>query len=155
MIKIKRTNSEDPDFIELVRHLDEYIAKMDGAEHVFYAQFNKIDTIRHVVVAYDGDIPVSCGAMKQFSTDTMEIKRMFTLPEYRGKGIAGMVLAELERWAGEINYKRCILETGRKFTSAVSLYTGKGYRSIVNYGQYAGVINSVCFEKWFGLPEGS
>lgn len=142
-----RTDSENADFITLVRFLDEYITIMDGAEHTFYAQFNTLDKINHVVVAYDNSIAISCGAIKEFSPDTMEIKRMFTLPGYRGQGIAAKVLAELEEWAGELSYKRCILETGKKFASAVALYTKKGYLPIENYGPYVGVINSVCFEK--------
>ena len=147
MITVKRTNSENSDFIRLVRLLDEYISIMDGSEHVFYAQFNKLDMIKHVIVLYENDLPVSCGAMKEFSNDSMEIKRMFTLSTHRGKGLAGKVLAELENWAGELNYKKCVLETGKKFSAAIALYSNKGYKSIENYGQYKGVINSVCFEK--------
>lgn len=147
MRNLKRTDSENHDFIGLVRLLDEYIAKMDGAEHKFYAQFNKLDKIKHVVVAYEKGIAVSCGAMKELSPDTMEIKRMFTLPEYRQKGFAGIVLTELEKWANELFFKRCVLETGRNFIGAVALYSNKGYLPIENYGQYKGVINSICFEK--------
>ncbi len=147
MTTLLRTDSENPDFIGLVRLLDEYIAKMDGAEHVFYAQFNKLDKIKHVVVAYENGNPVSCGAMKEYSPEAMEIKRMYTKSEYRQKGLAGMVLSELEKWAKELSYKSCVLETGKKFTGAVALYTNRGYKPIENYGQYAGVINSVCFEK--------
>lgn len=43
MAKMLRTDSYNPDFIELVRHLDAELAERDGAEHEFYAQFNKID----------------------------------------------------------------------------------------------------------------
>jgi GNAT superfamily N-acetyltransferase len=147
MIRITRTDSSNRDFIELVKHLDADLAERDGEDHSFYAQFNKIDKIKHVVVAYDDGKPVSCGAIKEYAHDTMEVKRMYTLPESRGKGIASKVLTELETWAAELSYQKCILETGKKQPEAIRLYTKNGYKIIPNYGQYVEVENSVCFEK--------
>jgi len=147
MIKVIRTDSDNQDFIELVKYLDAYLAEKDGDDHSFYAQFNKIDKIRHVVVAYDNDEPVACGAIKQHTSTTVEIKRMYTSPESRGKGIATKVLTELEVWATELCYKKCILETGKRQPEAIRLYKKNGYKLIPNYGQYAEVDNSVCFEK--------
>jgi putative acetyltransferase len=147
MISLLRTNSDDQDFIELVKSLDAELAERDGKDHPFYAQFNKIDKIKFVVVAYENGKPVACGAIKEFSPEIMEVKRMFTSPESRGKGIAGEILGELEMWASELSYKKCILETGKKQPEAIRLYEKNGYRIIPNYGQYAGIENSVCFEK--------
>jgi putative acetyltransferase len=147
MISVIRTTSDNADFIALVKLLDADLAKRDGDEHSFYDQFNKIDKIKHALVAYEDEQPVSCGAIKEYSKDSTEVKRMYTLPAYRGKGIAGMVLKELERWANELGYESCVLETGKKQPEAIALYTKSGYKNIPNYGQYAGVENSVCFEK--------
>jgi putative acetyltransferase len=147
MIKIKRTDSSDQDFVQLVRHLDADLAERDGKEHSFYAQFNKIDKIKYVVVAYENDLPVGCGAIKEYQPDTMEIKRMYTMPDQRGKGIASQVLRELEIWASELSYTKCILETGKAQPEAIGLYEKNGYQIIPNYGQYAGIENSLCFEK--------
>lgn len=147
MIQLIRTNSGNADFISLVKHLDAELAIRDGDEHSFYDQFNKIDTIKHVVVAYENDIPIACGAIKEFDPTTMELKRMYTLPVHRGKGMATKVLTELETWAKELNYKKCILETGKKQPEAIKLYKKNGYNVIPNYGQYSGMENSVCFEK--------
>ena len=148
MIKIIRTNSEDPDFITLVKSLDADLAIRDGKDHSFYAQYNKIDKIRYVVLAYDNGIALGCGAIKEYSADTMEVKRMYVPPESRNKGIATQILSALEQWAGELQYSRCILETGKKQPEAIALYRKNGYAVIPNYGQYAGVENSVCFEKY-------
>ncbi len=147
MIKIIRTDSDNPDFIELVKYLDADLAIRDGSDHSFYAQFNKIDKIRHAIVAYEDNQPIGCGAIKEYSPNIMEVKRMYTSPTSRGKGIASMVLAELEKWAGELFYKKCILETGKKQPEAISLYQKAGYLIIKNYGQYENVENSVCMEK--------
>lgn len=147
MTELIRTDSDNPDFIELVKQLDADLAERDGDEHVFYARFNKIDTIKHVVVAFENGIPVSCGAIKDHIPGVMEVKRMYTLPGNRGKGMAGKVLAELEKWAAEMNCNKCVLETGKRQPEAIALYKRNGYIIIPNYGQYAGKDNSVCFEK--------
>ena len=147
MINILRTSSENHDFIELVRLLDADLAIRDGDKHTFYDQFNKIDNIRYVVVAYDNNIPAGCGAIKEYKPDSMEVKRMYVLPEHRKKGIASKILDELEIWASELFYSKCILETGKGQPEAIELYKKKGYKLIPNYGQYSGVENSLCFEK--------
>jgi putative acetyltransferase len=150
MIKTIRTNSDNPDFIRLVGHLDADLAERDGQDHSFYAQFNKIDKIKYVVIAYEDDEPVACGAIKEYAPGIVEIKRMYTSPESRGKGIASKILKELESWASELSYEKCILETGKKQPEAIRVYEKNGYRVIPNYGQYAGIENSVCFEKHLG-----
>ena len=147
MLNIKRTTSADPDFIALVKMLDADLAIRDGEDHAFYSQFNKIDKIKHVIVAYDNDVPVACGAIKEYSSAAMEVKRMFTTPGYRGKGAAIFILSELETWAREMSYTTCLLETGNKQPEAIALYHKTGYQIIPNYGQYAGIENSICFEK--------
>jgi putative acetyltransferase len=147
MLTLTRTHSADPDFIALVQQLDRDLAERDGQEHDFYAQFNTLTAIQHVVVAYENGIAVACGAMKAMDKNTMEIKRMFTATTHRAKGIASQVLGELETWARESGYTTCRLETGRRQPEAIAVYQKNGYIQISNYGQYAGIENSVCFEK--------
>ena len=147
MIKLIRTDSDNKDFILLVKHLDSELAILDGEEHAFYAQLNKTDKIKHVIVAYETDKPISCGAIREHSPTTMEVKRMYTSPGNRGKGIATKILIELEKWASELAYQKCILETGKRQPDAIWLYQKNGYKSIPNYGKYVEMENSVCFEK--------
>lgn len=147
MVILKRTDSANKDFIELVKQLDVVMQETDGDEHPFYAQYNKLDKIKYVVVAYENDVAIACGAIKEYDTQTMEVKRMFTSPQSRGKNVATQVLGELEKWAAELKFEKCILETGIKLESAIALYLKNGYSRIPNYGQYAGVENSLCFEK--------
>jgi GNAT superfamily N-acetyltransferase len=147
MLTIIRTDNSDPGYNELVKMLDADLAIKDGDEHAFYAQFNSSGLIKHILVAYDAGLATGCGAIKEFSPGVMEVKRMFTLPGHRGKGIASRILNDLEKWAAELHYKKCILETGKKQKEAIALYLKNGYTIIPNYGQYAGVANSICFEK--------
>jgi GNAT superfamily N-acetyltransferase len=147
MLRLVRTTSENPDFRTLVQLLDQDLAERDGVEHGFYAQYNKIDLIRHAVVAYQHDQPVGCGAFKKFELGAVEIKRMYVLPECRQQGVARAVLGELEEWASELGYATAVLETGKRQPEAIALYQRGGYEFTPNYGQYVGVENSVCLRK--------
>jgi GNAT superfamily N-acetyltransferase len=134
MINLNRTNSDNPDFHRLVAELDADLKIRDGEDHPFYSQFNKIDRIKYVVVAYDQDeIPIGCGAIKEFPPDMMEIKRMYVIPDHRGRGIASAILKELEKWVMEL--------------SCIRLYQKNGYQVVPNYGPYVNVESSICFMK--------
>ena len=147
MITIKRTSSDDPDFEKLVVVLDAYLKILDGDDHEFYAQFNKTSLLKNALIAYKNGVVVGIGAYKEYDAEHVEIKRMYTLPEYRGNGIASQIINELEAWAKEENYKKSILETGYLQTDAIALYQKMGYTIIENYGQYRGVESSVCLKK--------
>ena len=147
MARLKRTTSDDLDFRALVKFLDQDLKIRDGNEHSFYAQFNKIDAIKNVVIYYDGVTAVGCGAFKEFNDKTVEIKRMFVDPKFRSKGIGAAILTELEIWATELNYNESLLETGKKQPEAIRLYQKTGYAITPNFGQYANVENSVCMKK--------
>ena len=147
MTKLIRTNSDNADFRELVRLLDEDLQIRGGDEHSFYAQFNKIDKIRHVVAAYEDGEAVGCGAIKEYAEGAAEIKRMFVRAERRERGIAKNILSELENWAGELGFAECVLETGWNQPEAIGLYQKCGYETPPNYGQYSGVANSTCMKK--------
>ena len=146
-MKILRTTSENLDFQKLVKQLDAYLAIIDGDEHSFYDQYNKIDLLKNCIVIFEDETAVACGAIKAFDEQSMEIKRMFTLREMRGKGIASKILNQLENWTKELGFSKTILETGIKQTEAIALYEKCGYKIIPNYGQYSGIENSVCYEK--------
>ena len=130
MLTLIRTNSENKNFQNLVLELDKDLAKKNGDTNDFFAQYNKTDLIKNVVVALNDYLPVGCGAMKEFDNSTMEIKRMYVTIEMRGKGVAVAVLNDLESWAKELGYKKCVLETGDKMLEAIGLYKKSGYKII-------------------------
>ncbi|WP_341215588.1 GNAT family N-acetyltransferase [uncultured Wocania sp.] len=147
MLKLIRTNSENKDFINLVKKLDDYLTIVDGDEHDFYNQYNNIDVLKHVVIAYSNNSAVGCGAFKAFNTNTVEIKRMYTNTENRGEGIASKILKELEIWSNELGYNYCVLETGIRQVEAVQFYKKNDYTIIPNFEPYKNVENSLCFKK--------
>ncbi|MBU2946104.1 GNAT family N-acetyltransferase [Zobellia uliginosa] len=147
MIRIERTTYQNKNFPGLVAKLDDYLSETDGEEHDFYHQYNGIENLNHVVIAYLDEVAVGCGAIKEFDSNSVEVKRMYVSPETRGQGIASLLLRELEKWTSELNFKNCILETGKRQPEAIALYTKNKYKVIPNYGQYKGMENSVCFKK--------
>jgi GNAT superfamily N-acetyltransferase len=147
MITCIRTNSTNNDFQKLVAELDAELAIRDGADHSSYAQFNTITAILYAIVAYKNGLAVGCGAIKPYAENCMEAKRMYVVATHRGQGIAGTILQALETWAVTLGSHTCLLETGLKQPEAIALYTKANYNILPNYGQYAGVENSVCCEK--------
>lgn len=147
MVQLIKTNSTNNDFIQLVRLLDAELAIKDGDDHAFYHQFNGITNLNFVIVAYKNEQAIGCGAIKPFDDLAMEVKRMFVPESARGLGIATTILNELESWAADMGYKKCVLETGKKQIEAIALYKKCNYQIIPNYGQYEGIENSICFEK--------
>jgi len=146
-MKIKRTDSSNKDFQNLVQLLDADLAIRNGEDHAFYDQFNKIDAIKNCIVIYVDEIPAACGAFKKFDEETVEIKRMYTNPDFRKKGLATTIVKDLEIWAKELNYTKAVLESSLEQNEALSVYEKSGYTRIPNYGQYIGIDKSVCYEK--------
>ncbi len=147
MYKLLRTDSAHPDYRALVAMLDADLKIRDGDDHAFFAQYNKSDDIKNVVICFIDEIAAGCGAFKYFDTGVVEIKRMFVRPDFRRKNIASVILSELEQWAAELSYSGCILETGKKQPEAIALYQKSGYAVIQNYGPYINVSTSVCMQK--------
>lgn len=146
-MKIQRTDSSGRDFRDLVQLLDADLAVRNGEDQAFYNQFNNIDVIKNCIVIYVDETPAACGAFKKFADDTVEIKRMYTHPDFRKRGLATVIVKELEKWAKELNYKKAVLETSLEQNEALSVYEKSSYIRIPNYSQYIGVEKSVCYEK--------
>lgn len=148
MIVIKRTDSSNLDFQKLVQQLDQSLGNYYKEEIAFYEDLNAIDKIKHVAVAYDerGNC-IGCGGIKIYSADIIEIKRMFVPILQRGKGIATLILNELENWSRELHFKKSVLETLKEKEYAIKFYKKNGYSLIPNFGEYILAENSICFEK--------
>ncbi|MEZ7993398.1 MAG: GNAT family N-acetyltransferase [Flavobacteriaceae bacterium] len=147
MKRIIRTDNNNLDFQALITELDAYLKITDGEDHEFYNQFNSLKKINNVVVAFQNEQAIGCGAFRKFDANTVEIKRMYVKVTYRGSGVANTVLSSLEEWASEEGFTKCVLETGNRQIDAIKFYKKSGYRSIPNYGQYAQMEDSNCFEK--------
>ena len=146
-MRLLRADHNHLDFKSLVETLNQELSVRDGEDHAFYSQFNGLENLGQVVLAYEGNVAIGCGAFKFFETGKVEIKRMYTPPLDRKKGTATQVLKELEVWAKELGNKSCVLETGKNLPEALALYSKSGYLRITNYEPYLTTDNSICFEK--------
>jgi GNAT superfamily N-acetyltransferase len=92
---------------------------------------------------------IACGGVARFDETRGEVKRMYVVPEARGRGLGRLVLEALEREARRLGYHGLVLETGTAHEEALGLYRSSGYERIPCYGVYATRAISVCFEKVF------
>lgn len=148
-IRIERTNSNSRDFVFLTQQLDKELKLIYGQSQEEFDQYNVINDLPTVVVAYINDQPVGCGCFKPFDKKSVEVKRMYVDPTIRGKGVGAMILTELENWAKDLNFTSVILETGTEQPDAVRLYEKMGFEVIPNFEPYVGNDLSICFAKLF------
>jgi len=146
MIELKRTDAQNPEFAKLVQLLNSELAERDGASHPL-SEFNSITDLKYVVLAFKGDMAVGCGAISRYSSETMEIKRMYVSAEVRGQRIGEKILSDLESWAQELGCNKCILFTGSRQPEANQLYQRNGYSQIPKYGQLKAIPDSICYTK--------
>lgn len=99
------------------------------------------------LVIRDGDRAVACGGVCRFDAERAELKRMYVVPEARGRGLGRAVLEALEAEARLLGYRAVVLETGDRQQEALGLYRSSGYEPIPCYGVYATRALSICFEK--------
>jgi GNAT superfamily N-acetyltransferase len=99
------------------------------------------------LVAYDGTQEVACGAVRLNEPGLAEIKRMYVVPQWRGRGIAKQLLAELEQHAVRIGARRLVLETGERQPEALAVYRRAGFVEMPRFGEYVDSPLSVCMGK--------
>ncbi len=85
------------------------------------------------LVGFDGGRAVCCGGLKRLEDGVAEIKRMYVVPDARGRGVARALLAALEGAARDLGYAIVRLDTGPRQPGAEALYRASGYRPIGNY----------------------
>ncbi len=151
MITVEKTDPFSEIATELIAELSAEIAARydfsDDGSGTFHPEDVTGGNAVFVVARFNGQ-PAGCGALRPlYKTEIAEIKRMFVRPGFRGKGIAGKLLSELENTAIKMGYKKIWLETGDRQPEAIRLYQKAGYNSIQNYGIYKENTHSNCFEK--------
>ncbi|UHA72688.1 GNAT family N-acetyltransferase [Paenibacillus sp. 481] len=132
----------------LIAKLDQELMERYPTEKIFGVDFDdpKVKEMTFVV-AYDGDVPAGCGAIRPLGDKVVEIKRFYVAPAYRRKGVASRILSFLEQLTAEGGYTCIRLETGKNQDDAVGLYEKFGFGLIPCYGEYEGCEDSICYEK--------
>ncbi len=86
-----------------------------------------------LLVVFDGDDPVACGAVRVIGPGVAEIKRMYVAPRARGRGLGRTLLAALEDGAVELGCRTARLDTMAAMAEAGALYRSAGYEPIADY----------------------
>jgi GNAT superfamily N-acetyltransferase len=100
-----------------------------------------------LLIAYCESSVAACGAIVRFDRTTAEVKRMFTRPGFRRRGIADRMLAALEDEARALGYQRLVLETGRPQLEAQRLYSRNGFEQMQCWSPHDADPVSVCFSR--------
>ncbi|MFC4493497.1 GNAT family N-acetyltransferase [Streptomyces ovatisporus] len=152
-MRIEQVAWEHPDAVALRARQRAEIAERYGTPDSEPGTAPSAVDIRVFSVAYaDGDgeygaRAVGCGGVRDLGDGVGEIKRMYVDPPWRGSGTALLLLRALEDWAREQGWRSLRLETGDRQPDAVRFYTRSGYERIPNFGAYAGLERSWCFER--------
>lgn len=99
-----------------------------------------------LLAVQEGDELLACGAIKRLDTTAAEVKRMYTVPQARGRGFGRLILQGLIERGRAQGYERLVLETGDLQAEAIALYEHSGFTRIPNFGYYVGMENSLCYE---------
>jgi len=149
---IRRTGYDDPGVQLLVAEVQlVYVERYGHPDHspIAAAEFDPPDGT-FLLAAVDG-MPAAMGGWRRHLLDVgaaaAEVRRMYVSPQFRGRGLARAVLAELETTARDNGYPLMILETGVVQPEALELYRSSGYRDVSPFGHYAGSPLSVCLGK--------
>jgi len=94
----------------------------------------------------DGERLVGCAGWRRHGADA-ELKRMYTAPDARGRGLGRRMLAAVEESARRAGHARLILETGDRQPEAIALYESAGYQRIPDFGYYQGYPDVLSFAK--------
>lgn len=155
-MEIKTVGYDHPDAARLIDGIQqEMVVRYGGPDEtpVEPAQFSPPNGL--FLVGYRDGEPVACGGWRSHGNGTVEIKRMYVVPQARGNGYARRLLAELEHTARRAGHRRIILETGEKQPEAVALYRSAGYGDVPPFGHYACAPGSIHLGKDLDAPEDS
>lgn len=142
------SDGKNPHFILLCHELDSALDEIAGTQRQeVYNQYNLLDSINDVFIAYNDRVPAGCASFKHYSEGVAEVKRVFVKPEFRKRRISKELMANLEKKAINKGYHTLILETGKLLTDAYQMYLNLGFYIIPNYGQYEGLSESICMQK--------
>lgn len=144
---IVRCTTGNPQFQELVRGLDADLQGRYGEVQALYSPHNKVAEIGTAVVGLEDGRAVGCGCFKLHPPETIELKRMYVIPEARGRRIAAQIVGALEAWARELGNTTAVLETGNLQHEAIALYSRCGYEPTPCFPPYDELPASVCMKK--------
>jgi GNAT superfamily N-acetyltransferase len=147
-MEIKQVPWADPDATALRQRQRAEIAAIYGTPDSEPGVAPSAADVAVFFVAWEDEgTAVGCGGLRDLGEGAGEVKRMYVAPAWRGSGVASRILGTLEDWARGQGWASLRLETGDRLPAAVRFYVRSGYGRISNFGDYADVESSLCFER--------
>jgi len=139
---------DTPDAILLIDELETHLAPYYPAtsRHGYSVEKLIKQGVAFFVMRQD-DVPAGCGGVQFFGAEYGEVKRMFVRPQFRGLGLARLMLEHLETYSREHDIQLLRLETGIHQKEAIGLYESAGFRRVPHFGEYVDDPLSIFFEK--------
>jgi GNAT superfamily N-acetyltransferase len=146
LYQIKESSVNSPDAEALLSLLNASLAEITGSSGA--GSFSRADVMGNrgvFLIGYNNCVPTACGALREFSRDTSEIKRVYA--KKNSVGAARKIIGALETYARKEGFHTVQLETRIVNRHAVQFYLACGYQPCPNYGKYAGRADAICFSK--------
>lgn len=134
-ISLERADSADAQM--LIAELEAHLVPQypDESRHGY-----SVEKLLNLEVAFfvvrENGIAAGCGGVQLYGTDYGEIKRMYVRPQFRGLGLAKLMLDHLAAHARDRGVSLLRLETGIHQHAAIGLYERAGFQSIPPFGEY-------------------
>jgi GNAT superfamily N-acetyltransferase len=129
---------DDPLAQKLVGQVQqEYVQRYGGPDEAVVDPAEFLPPAGLFLVAEVDGVAVGCGAWRAVEQDVAEIKRVYVAPDFRRRGLAQLIVAELERSSAGAGHRSVVLNTGDRQPEALALYAALGYRPVAGYGIYA------------------
>lgn len=116
-------------------------ARLDEALHT------EQQDLTDVVIAAEDGVDLGHAALRPLADGGYEVKKVFVLPQARGRGLSRILMREIEHVARAKGETRIVLQTGEKQVEAIALYEAIGYQSIGSFGPYVGLDDLIFMGK--------
>jgi GNAT superfamily N-acetyltransferase len=152
--RLRPVGYADPVAQHLIERVQqEYVVRYGGRDAAVVDPAEFSPPLGLFLVAEVGGVPAGCGGWRAHADGAAEVKRMYVEPAFRRRGIAALVLAELERTAAAAGHHHLLLNSGDRQPEALALYARAGYTPVTGYGVYADEPGAVFLGKDL-LPAG-
>ncbi|MCF6505869.1 GNAT family N-acetyltransferase [Blastococcus sp. MG754426] len=138
VVRLRALPYEDPLAQLLVEQVQqEYVVRYGGRDEAVVDPAEFRPPAGLFLVAEVAGEPAGCGAWRAYPPGGAEIKRVYVAPGFRRRGLAQVLMAELEASAARAGHRSVVLNTGQRQPEAVALYRELGYAPVPGYGVYA------------------
>jgi GNAT superfamily N-acetyltransferase len=152
-VRLRAVGYADPVAQHLVERVQqEYVVRYGGRDAAVVVPAEFSPPLGLFLVAEVDGSPAGCGGWRAYGDGVAELKRMYVAPSFRRRGIAAVLLAELERSAAAAGHRHLLLNSGDRQPEALALYARSGYATVAGYGPYADAPGAVFLGKDLGTP---